>query len=96
MPQADANAFKVLKRNHALLRRKSRDAFDIHKKNKRLKPGKKIKIPKLNANQKELIQHKIKAYHRASLFRKTVQLTLSLLLSAALFYWVVSFFELTF
>ncbi len=96
MPQADANAFKVLKRNHALLNRKSRDAFDIHKKNKRLKPGKKIKIPKLNANQRELIQHKIKAYHRTSLLRKTVRLTLSLFLTAALFYWVISFFKLTF
>lgn len=89
MPQADANAFKVLKRNHALLNRRSRNAFDIHTHNKKVKVAlPKVRVAPLKSGQQKAIRKKIYSYRRQSSWLIVVRTALTLIISIALIFWL--------
>jgi len=91
MPAADANAFKTLRRNHALLNRKSRDAFDIYKKNTRLKPVTSIKIPKLTAEQQVSIRNKIRTYKSTERKKIILKTAITLIASPFILYYLFQY-----
>lgn len=87
MTLIEDNAFKGLKRNHALLNRKSRGKFDIYEKNKdKRKPAEEVEIASISEEQRAAIREKALSEQRAENRFRIVKIVLALGGTVGLYY----------